>query len=275
MSHFSTLVIGEDVEELLAPYDENTEVEPYVEENGDDYQTTLAEARKYTDAEDSDEVALSKWGYGPEMFDEQGRRLTTYNPLSKWDWWTIGGRYAQRLYNQATGQWVDQLRVKELGLDHMTRQAHDAARQRWDEYEWATANTVPMTVDWLTYRKEFEEEGLGIAEVNNRASAALNSGPHAEWHKKASVLVGFFNDPVVEFCTSSEEPFQTYLERAELRALSAYAYVDADGWHERGQMGWFGMASNEEDEIVWLRRLRKRLRDLSGDTLLTVVDCHI
>lgn len=31
MSHFSVLVIGDDVDEQLAPYNENTKVEPYVE----------------------------------------------------------------------------------------------------------------------------------------------------------------------------------------------------------------------------------------------------
>lgn len=62
MSHFFCVVlvpsdtkdIREKVEELLAPYSENLEVEPYTDTDGE---------------------------------------LTTYNPKSKWDWWRIGGRY--------------------------------------------------------------------------------------------------------------------------------------------------------------------------------------
>ena len=52
------------VEELLAPYDENVEVEPYA---------TVCEPCSDCN--------------------QKGARITTHNPLSKWDWWMIGGRW--------------------------------------------------------------------------------------------------------------------------------------------------------------------------------------
>jgi hypothetical protein len=64
MSHFTVLVIVQDVasneqaakavEKLLAPYSEELEVAPYINDDGEE---------------------------------------TTYNPLSKWDWYQIGGRW--------------------------------------------------------------------------------------------------------------------------------------------------------------------------------------
>ena len=65
MSHYTVVVVlpgepkndddlNETLSVLLAPFDENVEVEPYVREDGD---------------------------------------TSTYNPQSKWDWWTLGGRW--------------------------------------------------------------------------------------------------------------------------------------------------------------------------------------
>lgn len=58
MSHFSVAVITKDknnIENLLEPYSENLEVEPY--------------------------------------YDKEYNEMSTYNPNSKWDWYQIGGRW--------------------------------------------------------------------------------------------------------------------------------------------------------------------------------------
>lgn len=78
MSHFSVAVfhkVDESIDELLAPYDENLEVEPYL--NGDGI-------------------------------------YTTYNPNSKWDWFEIGGRFSKMLINKNTREHVDFGRVKDI-----------------------------------------------------------------------------------------------------------------------------------------------------------------
>jgi hypothetical protein len=58
MSHYLVGVVVNDISEvddILAPYDENMEVEPYTDDDGE---------------------------------------TTTYNPNSKWDWYAIGGRWS-------------------------------------------------------------------------------------------------------------------------------------------------------------------------------------
>lgn len=55
-----------------------------------------------------------------------------------------------------------------------------------------------------------------------------------------------------------------------------FAYVDLDGeWHEKGQMGWFGMARNEAEEEVWTKEYLDWIQGLPKDTVLVAVDCHI
>ena len=55
-----------------------------------------------------------------------------------------------------------------------------------------------------------------------------------------------------------------------------YAFVTTDGeWVERGEMGWFGISSNEMNEDEWDAKFREYLKTLDKDIVLTLVDCHI
>lgn len=122
MSHFTvTIVLPEApkhrehaeqmVAELIAPYDENTTVEPYKS-----YEKPLPENWQSLDRREmpwpysflrdnapdldlTDNAAIAAWSKihwadEPYEADEQGLyRMSTYNPLSKWDWWVLGGRW--------------------------------------------------------------------------------------------------------------------------------------------------------------------------------------
>jgi hypothetical protein len=102
MSHFTVLVIGEDVEEQLAPYDENISVEPYRE-----YADTkeLEFLHRVWDEEndrppkDDRELARflnARWDTKEYKYEPQGGiyKMSTYNPRSKWDWYEVGGRWS-------------------------------------------------------------------------------------------------------------------------------------------------------------------------------------
>lgn len=60
------------------------------------------------------------------------------------------------------------------------------------------------------------------------------------------------------------------------RPESTFAYLTKDGvWNEKGQMGWFGMSSNEKDQEVWDKQMAEYLLATPGEDWLVVVDCHI
>lgn len=112
MSHFAVAVITKDknkIDEILKPYWEELEVEPYIEKTKEEI---IEEARKrkgifergertdfseeymnkYISASSDEELyQLEKDDY--YEYDENGNQLSTYNPKSKWDWYEIGGRY--------------------------------------------------------------------------------------------------------------------------------------------------------------------------------------
>ena len=211
MSHFCVYVFHDkntSVSELLAPYDENIELAPYVlytkeqaiakvrsdmEKYRDSiYKEYLADPIKYkekwgnnknhinyienefpkilnwTDEECYEEIA--KWKREDGLVAEDGAILSKYNPKSKWDWYQIGGRWS----NSVPG---DEVKMSEIPIEKI------------------------------------------------------------------------------------ETP---------------YAFVTPDGeWVERGEMGWFGVGSNEMDKDEWDAKFHEYLKTLDKDIILTQVDCHI
>ena len=123
MSHYTVAVITKDgnYERELERFDEGLEVEPYIrntkqdcieaqrnwnlkkkanalkEENKNalpdlERQTSTAVVTTESD-EELYKQYVEEWGEG-RTFDEAGNELSTYNPDSKWDWWTLGGRWS-------------------------------------------------------------------------------------------------------------------------------------------------------------------------------------
>lgn len=116
--HYALTVITEDgnYEAALAPFSENLKVKPYIdktkqelieetknqhrfsiESNQTGYQKILETIYNFSDDDrlfkSIKKESISE-GY---TFDESDNRLTDYNPLSKWDWYTLGGRFADLL----------------------------------------------------------------------------------------------------------------------------------------------------------------------------------
>lgn len=117
MSHFSVAVFTDgkkSVEELLAPYDENIEVTPYVKltrqqmiekalERKKDYEQRARSGKEITDwmkeyinANTDEELYQCEFD-SDCSYDENGNQLSTYNPDSKWDYWIVGGRWNGKL----------------------------------------------------------------------------------------------------------------------------------------------------------------------------------
>lgn len=56
---------------------------------------------------------------------------------------------------------------------------------------------------------------------------------------------------------------------------STFAVLHEDVWYEQGEMGWWGIVSNEVDRDEWDIQFRNLVDSLDPDSEVTVVDCHI
>lgn len=222
--------------------------------------------------------------------DEDGRAytLSTLNPERKWDYWRIGGRWrnyfvareavpnlirSERSWDSpAEGPVVDRLRVDggpigSLDFDVMRDEwaATQLARfDRWREIV-AEHGEPPAWRDLMGLRD------LGEMDMDT-ARRTYNTHPAIVEARNADIS-GWGEGPEEEFGTTREE----FERLARLAAVPSYALVTLDGeWMAPGQMGWFGMSSDEAGEREAYRiEANRYLESLDPSVLLVVLDLHI
>lgn len=244
MSHYLVGVVVNDiskVDDILAPYDENMEVEPYI------YKTKAeliadgkARKEKYAKADDitdymkpylkanTDEelYKLEIEDYEEDEIDKDGNVLSTYNPNSKWDWYQIGGRFSD---GKPT-------KIKDFKLyDDLDDDTIALYKRAWDSFEGK-------------YELSEDEENKIFGEFRM-------------WNDKY------------------------YLDRYGtcenyIKAISSnipYAFVDANGWYEKGQMGWWGCDNATQESIEDYTEFAEKYftAEENQNKYIVWVDCHI
>lgn len=296
MSHFTVTVAtaaadaeeaAENIETLLAPFDENRDVEQRTDEDGDTYWT---------------------------------------NPKAKWDWWQIGGRWSGDLRLRRNARRTDVLRgerswtnenepieagtcdggrIRALDLAGMRAAAATQAENDWNEYA-SVVHGTPQHLPWTVFtdrvdlatqapdrtpKPALERDGLdraladfGLAgtdavdalktadpqrhrEFMDRAAKELESAA-AAWQASGYTIdkarADYDAQPRIAalrahpayqkfFWDSPEDTFDhrtrdEYVALQTAHAVPGYALLTHDGrWIEPGRMGWFGMSSKTDE----------------------------
>jgi len=106
MSHFTVMVIGDDPELQLEPYDENLDTPEYSrgevsDEDREQFLQFYKERDTNNELEDKSFEEIYKihgddWNRNAWRPDENGvfQEYSNYNPKSKWDWYQLGGRWS-------------------------------------------------------------------------------------------------------------------------------------------------------------------------------------
>ena len=241
MSHFAVLVLHEEdqsIEDLLAPYSENLEVEPYVKYTRIQAINKMREdcPSLYKDKSE-DEVFQDACDWFGCMLDNDNNLLSTYNPDSKWDYWQVGGRFS------------GMLPIIPTALDGY----HNS------EY---VDSAFVRHVKWVQPLDKEERESI-IKWWNVNVE-----GAEGEKDKY------FFYNP--EYYKKRYKDAETYIKIQEVPCY--HAVVTPDGvWHEPSKMGWFACTDGDPaDELEWDLHFKERFIDTAEfDWVATVVDCHI
>lgn len=283
--HFGVLVKIKDpadLDDVMAPFDENKEEEPYivetkqqaidrVREDADEKLKTYAdyykdpeaykianpnnsqiiqmlEERKYEDiAKMTDEEIYNKVVkeiYDESEFDDDGNIVSTYNPESHWDWWVIGGRWGNSLISK------DLTEINDGRCDYCKFKDLDLAKMM---------EVTPRELAVAEARWDNSVEGVPIPEE--------------------------FKDDIVinsrkEYYLNRYGTKENYLQ--SLATVSFYACIDENGvWHEQ-EHSKLDVSSDEyyeEDnrlEEEWHDNfVRDYLLGTDPETYVVVVDCHI
>ena len=270
MSHYKVLIIhneNQNIEELLAPYDENLEVEPYLKyKHNDAIEMIKEEFVPFNDflKEYSDEQLLEWYvkEYSAELL-KDGDIYTTYNPNSKWDWYQIGGRFDGELMLTDEGRLnaVDEIKRK-----YCTD--IDIKNLREDFHYMRYVNSAPLKyIQWFTPSSPIEKEKLRRWWEINVEKDELKDGEKKDEY--------FFWNP--DWYKRRYKDADTYIKTKEM--ITFFAVITPDGkWYAPSNMGWWACTDGEpEDELKWDLEFYDRFikPNLDSDLICTIVDCHI
>lgn len=287
MSHFTVMTIlrkgsNKTLEDILAPYDENLEVAPYVRrtkaeliqemrERAANIVSDLAilasvkDEREYRDRDthygysyvrsdvakaiaalvDAPDEKLFEAVKGEcgESLNENGDYISTYNPNSKWDWYAIGGRWGGELILK-NGHRDDEAEARFIDWDAMETPSKEAKEHQEAFWDAYVLGKLPEDVPPEEATDYIREEfGFTIYRP--------------------------------EYFLETYGTKENYVRRMAI--WSTYAVVDDKGWHAPGEMGWFGCSSETaESKADWEENFRARFIDtLDPEDTVVIVDCHI
>lgn len=314
MSHFTVLVIGDDVEKQLQPYHEyectgiedeyvidinvDEEVKKYLDrelfvglrkDNGEiDYQCyedraneTLVEWKRMTQLEyfqskdmtpeEIEEDIKDYYGYEKR---EDGSWYKHTNPNANWDWWVVGGRWAGffKLKEGGDGEagssgffgtpaeegYVDVVKKKDIDFEGMFKEAEDKATKSYDEV-WEVIKDTPVAESWKNVRER-------LTNIDDAREFYKNQERIEAFNKHMSPF-----DDIEEYQVERD----VYIQREKNRTLSTYAVVKDGKWYAKGEMGWWAISTNEVDQNEWNQKVMELIESVDGETLFTLVDCHI
>lgn len=263
MSHFTVAVLTDgtkSVEETLQPFHEyectGNEDEYVVFVKADE---SLEELQKEYKEHLEDYSTLEEFieeYYGYHSKNGQWGRLT--NPNAKWDWWTVGGRWSGMLKTKS-GKVVDEGVIKDLDFETVINEARKKAEITFDKASKIIAGRT--YISWSDIR---EACTTGIEDARNA------------YHEQPVIidLKKMYDHPFAnldQFLTNKD----TYIDTAGNSAISTFAVIKDGKWHEKGEMGWFGMASNEKEQASWNGEFMDMLNSCKDTDTITIVDCHI
>lgn len=187
MSHYAVAVIhraDQDVADLLAPYNEHLEVEPYL-------WFTKADAIKYVKihykTEDKTDDECWAMMVKDRKTDCDGNIYSTYNPQSKWDWWVEGGRFCDKLKLKNGYETEGKIKDIDFSIDEEDYQA----ALRW----WDVVIDHQLPEEYEEYDCFYKEEYFREYYVNRETFARMSTEfttyavvtPDGVWHSPGNM----------------------------------------------------------------------------------------
>jgi hypothetical protein len=270
--------IPEEYQEVKVPWSDYGTFLEYV-----DYQT---ERDHIKEGETLDLEGKHKYGYIiVNTQNEVVKVINRTNPNAKWDWYQIGGRWAGYFQTYSgrvdlTGNpglmganrnygkpgYADQARLEEIDFDGMIRTARQKAKDYWEKAHKYTEDfhfednfqQLTKELGFKEGKKKFWDQPF-IKAVNK----SLGEGEEHFW------------GPGWPEIKELDCPLDEYLDKTQYDQILTYSYVKDKQWVSKGDMGWWGVSHDKIETSEWQAQFMKHLRLLPGDTLVTLVDCHI
>lgn len=294
MSHYTVLVIGDDPENQLEPFNENTEAEAeaYVketvsEEDKKSFMEFYLEKGKISPDVSFDEaVALcgNDWNGNRWQKNDAGvwEDWSTYNPDSKWDWYSLGGRWRGYFklkqsalqspeligepgaFDNEPRYNADQCLKGDVDFEFMRNVAVNKAAGQYDRlHAIVQGREIPV---WDKIREK-HPDNIEAARKEYREHPVIRDLKAVEEFHDLFI----WDDEPSRFAESRTD----FIQKARNSAITTYALLYKGIWYAKGEMGWWGMSNDKMSDDEWNKQFNELLDSLPDDTLLSLYDCHI
>ena len=168
-------------------------------------------------------------------------------------------------------------RKGDIDLEGMRDAAAAAANARWDTLETVlSVHGAPQTFNEIA-----QKQGVALDFRDPTYDKDAIDPVRQEYHSQPAIealrksdLVGFMDSYDESFHGHTREP---YVAEHRAGALPAYAFLSAETeWLAPGEMGWFGMSSdNWASRLEYYDKVNAIIDAAPDDAWLTMLDCHI
>lgn len=283
MSHFSVLVIGDDVEKQLTPYQENnmgTCPPKYMEFND-----VEDECRKEYEEKVVEMVELPS---GKRVFpwDDMFRSLDPLKSPSAPEHLPRVNVPVKELYptfDEFCTDWSGYKKDPKIG-----RYGYwENPNAKWDWWVVGGRYSGKLKLkpgtqgetgrrSWTNEKEEIRPEFVDsarFADIDWEGMREHRLAERAKWWDEAESKGENETMRRLIYGIEPEMTKEQYIAKGE--EFSVFAVLKDGQWYEKGEMGWFAIVSNEKEETAWKSELKSLIEGLSPDTRLTIVDCHI
>lgn len=220
MSHFTVAVFSdslEEIEDLLAPYEEGTNDSMYLEwvPASESMEEITAKFNEKNDGSETLNQFVKRW-YGYDYHPIHKNYGCLCNPHAKWDWYQIGGRWEDilRLKDDPSDK-CNQALVSEIDFS-IDEEVYNKALRFWEVVvEGSPIYSYEREEDFRSFFNEnYYLEQYGTKENYAKSAASFNTWafitPDGEWHENGAMGWWGFNDATQE----SRRAFSEELEKA-------------------------------------------------------------
>jgi len=222
--------------------------------------------------------------YGFTLLDPEGNVVKVVkrtNLNDHWDWYQIGGRwcgYFKPKRNTTSGYsgskswatkegdydptYVDSIKIKDIDMEGMREQAKKEANETWDDLEKILkGRELPS---WNEIRKQYGDDLNAARSFYHDIPVVKELNQHEKFRWSLGDLKETYGPDR-----------ESYIQQKVDSILVPFSFVDENGWHERGNMGWWGAVSDEKDKQTWVQTFMDVFNNADPESYVTVVDCHI
>lgn len=251
---------------LLAPYDEGIEVEPYLDYTKEQlvekmrsgsFNFRFSKDDDFDYATGSDEELYARFIKGSaipsDLIHENGDIYTRYNPKSKWDWyshmWTVPA--VEEAYRDSgkflkTKRVLEKYNVELIQGGYITSE-FDFGSRDYDDID----DQLKIAINYLKLLTK-RPHGVSDEVIDKMISIVLNLS--YQKNKLNGLIEGDIEAPT-------------------------YCVITPDGeWHAPGNIGFFAMTdATPEEEDEWVDKWYERfyIPAIKNNWYITIVDCHI